>query len=163
MPKFMLDGQEYCGGSGSETVVELTQEEYDALGDVVNSDNKTYYITDADDQYDAGSVIFDNSENGMDANNVQDAISELNKNFKDIIKITCTTITQNFPVGYTSVQSTYSVGDGYKAYCISGCTNTITDIDIISVNGDGSIRVWNRTTSEREVKITFWWIVFKVF
>lgn len=47
MAKFMLDGQEYCGG-GSQ-IIELTQAQYDALPDTKNTDNILYAITDGDD------------------------------------------------------------------------------------------------------------------
>ena len=77
--------------------------------------------------------------------------------------MTYTTVTQTLPVGYANVQSTYDVEEGYKAYCISASTNTVADVDIVSVNCGGFLRAWNRTTTEREVVITFWWIVFKVF
>ena len=44
-----------------------------------------------------------------DAKLTGDALSELNKNFENIIRLAHTDVTQNFPVGYTNVQSTYSV------------------------------------------------------
>jgi hypothetical protein len=84
MPSIMRNNIRYgssIGGCNGD-IVELTQEQYDALGDSVLTDNKTYYITDADDQYNASSVIFDNTDTNLNAVTVQDAIVEQNKNFE---------------------------------------------------------------------------------
>ena len=92
MPMIIRNNIRYAGGSGGsngsgENIVELTQAEYDALGDVVNSDNITYYITDSDEQLNASSVVFDDTNTQLGAVNVQgaiektnDAINELNSN-----------------------------------------------------------------------------------
>ena len=76
MAKFMLDGQEYCGG-GSQ-IVELTQAQYDALPDTKNTDNILYAITDCD-ELSAENMAFDDTETQLGVNNVQDAIVEMNK------------------------------------------------------------------------------------
>ena len=86
MPSIMRNniryGSSIGGGSSNGEIMELTQAEYDALGDSVLTDNKTYYITDADDQYNASSVIFDNTDTNLNAVDVQSAIVEQNKNLE---------------------------------------------------------------------------------
>lgn len=81
MPMIIRNNIRYAGGSGGsnsgENIVELTQAEYDALGDVVNSDNITYYITDSDEQLDASSITFDDTETQLGANDVQGAIEKV--------------------------------------------------------------------------------------
>ena len=92
MPMIIRNNIRYAGGSGGsngsgENIVELTQAEYDALGDVVNSDNITYYITDADERLDASSVAFDDTENQLGASDVQGAISKLNSNLAKVVTL----------------------------------------------------------------------------
>ena len=79
MAKFMLDGQEYCGG-GSQ-IVELTQDQYDALPDTKNTDNILYAITDCDELSAENMSCKDASGN---LSNVQD---ELDKNNIEINKL----------------------------------------------------------------------------
>lgn len=64
----------------STEVLEVTQEEYNALGDVVNSDGKVYYIKDAGINgvdYSAAELSYDNSTSGLSSSTVQGAIDEL--------------------------------------------------------------------------------------
>ena len=72
------------GDNCSETI-ELTQAEYDALGETVNSDNKTYYITDSEEELDASMIAFDDSETELGVHNVQDAINEQNKKIDELL------------------------------------------------------------------------------
>lgn len=61
--------------------IEITKAEYDALGDAVLTDGKTYFITDAGNEGgSAKDVVFDNKASGLGAVNVQDAIDELKIN-----------------------------------------------------------------------------------
>lgn len=89
MPSIMRNNIRYGSsvGGGNEDIVELTQEQYDALGDSVLTDNKTYYITDADDQYNASSVIFDNTDTNLNAIDVQSAIVEQNKKLEQVFQL----------------------------------------------------------------------------
>ena len=52
----------------------LTQAEYDALGDIVQTDGKVYYIQDSGLDSVANNIEYNNSVTGITANNVQDAI-----------------------------------------------------------------------------------------
>lgn len=68
-------------------VVELTLAEYEALGDVVNHNNVTYYIKDSsgsggnsgnNENSSANQVSYDNTNSGLEATTVQGAVDELN-------------------------------------------------------------------------------------
>ena len=141
MPMIIRNNIRYAGGSGGsngsgENIVELTQAEYDALGDVVNSDNITYYITDSDEQLDASSVVFDDTETQLGASDVQGAIekvatdiSELNKNFVNSKKLLWTNSnpTSEFP----SVVVWYGDVTEYDYFEID-CKNKIGETIIVS-------------------------------
>lgn len=59
-----------------QTVIELTQAQYDALA--TKDPNVVYYITDGSVDYPTASTIpYDNTDSGLTANNVQDAIDEV--------------------------------------------------------------------------------------
>lgn len=66
-----------------DSKVELTQEEYDSLGDEKLTNNVEYWITDASGSSEilgnAINIGYDNTESGMDATNLQDAVTELNE------------------------------------------------------------------------------------
>ena len=125
MAKFMLDGQEYCGGSGSQ-IIELTQAEYDALPDTKNTDNILYAITDCD-ELSAENMSFDDTETQLGVNNVQDAIVEQNKNFI-FKKVYITTQINDLANGATDyfINMPYTPPAGYviviaECYASSGC------------------------------------------
>ena len=70
----------YSGGSSNETV-ELTLAEYERREAAGAIDSDTiYFINDATDSYNAGKIVYDNTESGMTAGTVQGAIDELNSN-----------------------------------------------------------------------------------
>lgn len=77
---YITDGV-YEEGEGNTNIVKLTQAQYDELGDEKLSDNNIYLITDAD-ELTAENLAYDDSETGLGVNNVQDAISEQNKNLE---------------------------------------------------------------------------------
>ena len=78
MAKFILDGQEYGGGSSGSNIVKLTQAEYDALSNDKLSDDTIYLITDSGELA-AENLFYDGSQTGL-GNNVQGAIDKLNSN-----------------------------------------------------------------------------------
>lgn len=80
MAKFILDGQEYGGGSSGSNIVKLTQAEYDALSNDKLSNDTIYLITDSSNgELTAENLFYDGTETGL-GNNVQSAIDELNSN-----------------------------------------------------------------------------------
>ena len=88
MPKIIKNGRTYGGGGGSsssggDNSVVLTQAEYDALPSSKLTDNINYFVTDgqASPEYNtisASGISYDNTDSGLTATNVQDAIDELN-------------------------------------------------------------------------------------
>ena len=81
MAKFILDGQEYGGGSSGSNIVKLTQAEYDALSNDKLSNDTIYLITDSGELA-AENLFYDGSQTGL-GNNVQSAIDELNSNIDE--------------------------------------------------------------------------------
>ena len=63
--------------------IEITKAEYDKLGDSVLTDGKTYFIKDLNIGVSGGGsniaedIIYDNTESGLESNNIQDAIDEI--------------------------------------------------------------------------------------
>lgn len=85
------------GETSGIPVEELTQAQYDALPEASKLDEKLYLITDGDSGWEAESVEYDNTDSGLTADNVQDAIDELDdavdefiipKSITDLIKPT---------------------------------------------------------------------------
>ena len=58
-------------------IVEITKEEYAKLGDAVLNDGIIYCVKDAEIDMSAKGITYDNSKTGYTANNVQDAIDEI--------------------------------------------------------------------------------------
>ena len=84
MGVIIRNGIEYSGagmGGGScdcDEIVYLTQEEYDALPETKESNNVEYRITNANTHVNAArDWAYDNSESGLEAETVQDAIDEV--------------------------------------------------------------------------------------
>ena len=82
MGVIIVNGIEYSGaGIGGGNIIYLTQEEYDALPETKESDNIEYRITNANSHINASKDWFyDNTESGLESDNVQDAIDEVNGN-----------------------------------------------------------------------------------
>lgn len=128
MPKFMLDGQEYCGGSGSQ-IIELTQAEYDALSDTKNTDNILYAITDCDELSAENMSCKDASGN---LSNVQ---IEIEKNRIEINKLNSTQLNVNL----TPTDLVTQVSE-YFRYSIIG-NLCIVDIGGIVLGSTGSAKI----------------------
>ena len=122
MAKFMLDGQEYCGG-GSQ-IVELTQVEYDALPDTKKTDNILYAITDCDELSAENMSCKDASGN---LSNVQTELDKLNNE------------TVQLNVNLTPTDSVSSIRE-YLRYSIIG-NLCIVDIGGISISSYGKGQV----------------------
>lgn len=84
---YITDGEVEDSGGGNANIVELTQEEYDALPESKLTDGVLYAITDGED-FNASNLPYDGNETGL-GNTVQEAvdnldnkISEQNKNLE---------------------------------------------------------------------------------
>ena len=127
MAKFILDGQEYCGG-GSQ-IVELTQAEYDALPDTKKTDNILYAITDCDE-------LSAENMSCKDANgNLSNVQTEVEKNRIEINKLNSTQLNVNL----TPTDSVTKVNE-YLRYSITG-NLCIVDIGGIVLGSTGGAKI----------------------
>lgn len=75
MTKIMKGGIAY---NSTANMVALTQIEYDALTTAQKNNGNFYFITDADPSYfSAENIDYDNTDSGLTATNVQDAVDEI--------------------------------------------------------------------------------------
>ena len=104
MAKFILDGQEYGGGSGSK-IVKLTQAEYDALPNDKLSDDIIYLIKDSG-ELTAENLFYDGSETGL-GNTVQDAVDNLDEKVSEQNK--------KFEFDFSSKSGITSINEAFQA------------------------------------------------
>ena len=84
MGRIIRNGIEYGSGGTASNIAYLTQEAYDALPDDKLIDGVEYRITDANtDSTKARNIGYDNSESGIEAVSVQDAIDKVNYDLKN--------------------------------------------------------------------------------
>ena len=77
--KIIRNGITYSGGGGGCDIMYLTQAQYDALPESKLTNGVEYRITDNNPPAPtAKDMAYDNSESGIDAENVQDAIDTVN-------------------------------------------------------------------------------------
>lgn len=95
------DGEK--GETSGIPVEELTQAQYDALPEASKLDEKLYLITDGDSGWEAESVEYDNTESGLTADNVQDAVDELS----GAVDALTSSLNSLIEVGTITVNSTY--------------------------------------------------------
>lgn len=80
---FVYDGTQWHligGGSDSPSVMEITKAQYDALPESAKNDGTIYLITDGTGGWEAERSTYDNTQSGLAATNVQDALDELESN-----------------------------------------------------------------------------------
>ena len=75
MPAIKYKERTYAGSSFP--VLEMTKAEYDALSEAKKMDGTVYMITDGTGSWAAEDSTYDNTESGLTATNVQDALDEL--------------------------------------------------------------------------------------
>lgn len=76
MPLIKYKKKTYAGGS--MPVLEMTKAQYDALSEAKKNDGTIYLITDGTGGWEAENSVYDNTESGLIATNVQDAVDEVN-------------------------------------------------------------------------------------
>lgn len=84
------DGEK--GETSGIPVEEMTQAEYDALSESEKTAEKLYLITDGDSGWEAESVEYDNTDSGLTAENVQDAVDEVVSLIPNVSKTTLTRV-----------------------------------------------------------------------
>lgn len=75
MPTIKYKKKTYAGGS--MPVLEMTKAQYDALPAAKQNDGTIYLITDGTGGWEAEDSVYDNTESGLTATNVQDALDEV--------------------------------------------------------------------------------------
>ena len=75
MPSIKYKEKTYAGASFP--CLELTKAQYNALSEEKKMDGTVYMITDDDGGWEAERSVYDNSESGLSATNVQDALDEI--------------------------------------------------------------------------------------
>lgn len=75
MPALKYKKKTYAGATFP--VLEMTKAEYDALPSSKQNDGTVYLITDDDGGWEAERSTYDNTESGLTATNVQDALDEV--------------------------------------------------------------------------------------
>ena len=75
MPSIKYKKKTYAGSS--VPVLEMTKAQYDALPVAKQNDGTIYLITDDDGGWEAENSSYDNTDSGLSATNVQDALDEL--------------------------------------------------------------------------------------
>lgn len=84
MGRIIRNGIEYGSGGTASNIVYLTQEAYDTLPDDKLTDGIEYRITDANtDSTKARNIAYDNSESGIEAVSVQNAIDTVNESLNN--------------------------------------------------------------------------------
>lgn len=78
------------------TGIELTQAEYDALSEEEKNNGSLYFITDGEsapsaNRFSASGISYDNTDSGLSATNVQDAVDEVNAKAIKVVTTTGTT------------------------------------------------------------------------
>lgn len=129
MTKIMKGGVAY---NTTSNMVALTQAEYNSLSTAQKNNGNFYFITDADPSYfSAGNIDYDNTDSGLTATNVQDAIDELEtavsgKANKNII--------ETFTLTFASI--TGLVIHGQSCYYVPITGQVFINIDIYSNNNN---------------------------
>ena len=93
MPSIKYKKKTYAGATFP--VLEMTKAEYDALPEAKKMDGTVYMITDDTGGWEAEDSAYDNTESGLTATNVQDALDEINANQSPVIKTVTYTLGTN--------------------------------------------------------------------
>lgn len=175
--KIIRNGIVYSGGGGGYDIEYLTQAEYDALPESKLTNGVEYRITDSNPPApEAKDMGYDNSESGLEAETVQDAIDEVQNDVSSlneslgIIKsyassINNVTITANKPGTVDIVIPDYKdwIDNGYTGIVITAilfvnsCLSCNRDR---VVQSDGKVRIqydnYASTTSVPSRAIIMW-------
>lgn len=94
MPSIKYKKKTYAGATFP--VLEMTKAEYDALPEAKKMDGTVYMITDDTGGWEAENSVYDNSQSGLTATNVQDALDEIvTSTIPDLNKIITIPLTIN--------------------------------------------------------------------
>lgn len=95
---------------------------------------------------------------------LQGEIDEINSNLDNIITAKPSTTTVTLNVGYNTINLIKpEIPDGYRLLtCINVSTSTTQKVAIYATSPNGSVRVWNDTSMERDVTFTTTWLLVKL-
>ena len=117
MGLIMRNGIAYAGSNS----IELTQAEYNALVSAGTVQPDTFYcIVDADNVLPASDVTYDNTDSGLSADSVQDAIDEVVTDISNIVKAKEVNISNSNLSNGVAMSQFLSIDSGYKFLCWMG-------------------------------------------
>lgn len=116
MPSIKYKKKTYAGATFP--VLEMTKAEYDALPEAKKMDGTVYMITDDTGGWEAENASYDNTESGLTATNVQDALDEIVGSTVHSVMETYQRV--SVPQGTSHVENvTINAPSGYKILCIT--------------------------------------------
>lgn len=161
MGLIMQNGISYGGAN----IVKLTQAEYNSLPNDKLSDNNIYLITDSS-EFTAENLFYDDTETQLGANDVQNAIVELNSKLDELMTVKSqngnteiftlpsyssgTTAIVNFPTKFNSVPEVNVImtrldlpSSGYDPYfsCVASNITEVGFLLTMSNNTSSAVRV----------------------
>ena len=163
MTKIMKGGVAY---NSTSNIVALTQAEYNALSTAQKNNGNFYCITDADPSYfSAENIDYDNTDSGLSAINIQDAIDEVDSKIPTIsdfirledVTIGTITIGSNGYVNITSYRPAAPTGFSFLCCFVSTYSETSTKDGAMTVNAGGDYLngAANTTVTSLRVRYVF--------
>lgn len=156
MPSIKYKKKTYAGATFP--VLEMTKAEYDALPEAKKMDGTVYMITDDTGGWEAENSAYDNSESGLAATNVQDALDELNS--KTILFSEEVSSSQLTFGGSDTRWSISSSKTGWAPLMYSSVTNSyssrvVTNVESVSLtNGQFIANGYGRTPDGASITTT---------
>ena len=127
MPSIKYKKKTYAGATFP--VLEMTKAEYDALSEAKKMDGTVYMITDDTGGWEAERSVYDNTQSGLTATNVQDALDEI------VAHDTATAITI-LPAANVVIDENHSQKKGgYAFICVRGHVTANFNTQIFSFSG----------------------------
>ena len=97
MPEIKYKKKTYAGASFP--CLEMTKAQYDALPEAKKMDGTVYLITDDDGGWEAERSTYDNTESGLTATNVQEALDEIVESLTTLIELDPSKTVTDYPIG----------------------------------------------------------------
>lgn len=142
------------GKTYGDRSVSLTQAEYNALSETEKNNGTVYYIYDVNAVPQASDVVYDNTESGLNASNVQGAIDEVSKGLAQIKYVTIAVSSRSvesmrrtyheftIPDGYIPIGSHYvGTDDSTMSSIICGNVARVFNTDLNTHTANGTIYV----------------------
>lgn len=134
MTKIMKGGLSYCATSN---MVALTQAQYDALSTAQKNNGNFYFITDANPSYfSATNIDYNNTDSGLTATDIQDAIDEVVGSISDT-KVTQTATSNNayYEVLFSGTADNTTRTESAGKYSNLTFNPSTGDLNVTQING----------------------------